>query len=167
MQRALSIHIIIFTECTALENKLKEVLEGVRSLCGLPTAGDCSCQADPTWTSIPLTRIAHKHPLYAGTYAFTIPSTVPQNAKEVLVYVEIEAANSNPANGRSNLKVYTQEGGKRYEQYILVRTTPGANWYVNSDQMWFPLMSNRILYVNIPRTHTNYVIFVASVIGYR
>ena len=146
------------------------MLEGVRSLCGRPTSGpgsDCTCQADPTWTSIPIGHFGGSNLQSAGTTSFVIPSSIPDSAKEVLVYAEIETGGSGPSDVVSRLQLYTEEGSKRYEQYILVHTYNNRAWNTNSDNMWFPLMINRRLYLQNPNAHTGRVSIAVYVIGYR
>ena len=146
------------------------MLEGVRSLCGRPTSGpggDCSCQADPMWTSIPIQQFGSSNLQSTGTTSYVIPSSIPDSAREVLVYAEIQTGGSGPRDVISRLKLYTEESSKRYEQYILVRTYPNSAWNTNSDNMWFPLMSNRRLYLEKPNAHTGNVRIAVYAIGYR
>jgi hypothetical protein len=143
-------------------------MEGVCSLFGFsaPTGGDCSCQVDPTWTSISIRQIGSSTLRSVGTSSYVIPSSIPSNAKEVLVYAEVLAGYSSP-DTLARLKLFTEEGSKRYEQYILVHTYPQNAYSINSDNMWFPLMSNRRLYMYKPRVLGGNVIARVYVIGYR
>ena len=144
------------------------MLKGVRSLCGRPTSGpggDCSCQADPTWTSIPIAEFGSSTLQSAGTTSFVIPSSIPDGAKEVLVFAEIITWDG--PSSTSRLKLYTEEGSKRYEQYIVVRTQSTGSRGSNSDNMWFPLMRNRRLYLENPIAHSTGVRIRVRAIGYR
>ena len=144
------------------------MLKGVRSLCGRsPSPSDCSCQADPTWTSIPgpIVEFGRSHLISAGTTSFVIPSSIPDGAKEVLVFAEIITWDGPSTTSR--LKLYTEEGSKRYQQYILVRTSSTSGRGANSDNMWFPLMRNRRLYLENPTAHSTGVRIKLYAIGYR
>ena len=164
----MSYSLSLYTECTALEEKLKEVLVGVCSLCGLSASGgDCSCQADPTWTSISIRSFGISNLRSTGTISFVIPSSIPVTAKEVLVFTEIQNGSSGPQDRISRLKLYTEEGNKRYEQYITIHTYIQGAWNTNSDNMWFPLMSNRRLYLEKPNVHSGGVSVQVFAIGYR
>lgn len=162
--------ILFETECTALEEKLKEVLEGVHSLCGRPTSGpggNCSCQYDPKWTSIPIQRIGGSNLRGIGTISFVIPSNIPNESKEVQVYIEATTGGSGPTAGFSRLTLYTEEDETRYSQYIYVLTWHNSALNTNSDNMWFPLTKNRRLYLHIPKVHSGHVDINVYVIGYR
>ena len=144
------------------------MLKGVRSLCGHPSSGpggDCSCQADPMWTSIPRVEFGTSNLQSAGTTSFLIPSSIPDDAKEILVYVEIITGDR--PTSRSHIKLYTEEGSKRYEQYFVVRTWSTGGRGSNSDNMWFPLMRNRRLYLETPAAYSNGVYIAVHAIGYR
>ena len=122
---------------------------------------DCSCLA--TWTQIETTHLGCSTLQSTGTTTFNLPSSIPNGAKEFLVYVQVRVGTSGPRDKRSNLKIYTEEGNKKYGQYI------GVHAYDQdaSDNMWFPLTSNRKIYLEVPNVHSRQVKLHISAIGYR
>jgi prefoldin subunit 5 len=122
---------------------------------------DCSCLA--TWTQIKITHLGCSTLQSTGTTPFNFPSSIPNSAKEVLVYVQVQVGSSGPRDSRSNLKIYTEEGSKQYEQFI------GVHAYDQdaSGNMWFPLTSNRKIHLEVPIVHSRKVKFHISAIGYR
>ena len=72
------------------------------------------------------------------------------------MYAEVQAGQSSP-DKTSRLKLYTEEGCERYEQYIVVRTYDQNAWSTNSDNMWFSVTESRRLHMEIPDSHTGNV----------
>ena len=122
---------------------------------------DCSCLA--TWTQIKTTHLGCSTLQSTGTTTFNLPSSIPNGAKEFLAYVQVRVGTSGPRDKRSNLKIYTEEGNKKYGQYIRVH----AYDQDASDNMWFPLTSNRKIYLEVPNVHSRQVKLHISAIGYR
>ena len=82
------------------------------------------------------------------------------------MYAEVQVGSSSPDKA-SRLKLYTEEGSKRYEQYLVVHTYNQNAWSTNSDNMWFPLTESRRLHMEIPDSHSGNVSATVFVIGYR
>ena len=73
---------------------------------------------------------------------YNIPSSVPKNADEVLIYVTIR--NSNLVNlGGINFKIYTQEHNDQYAKYFYWDASGGNHVSYNSDNMWLPITNDR------------------------
>ena len=79
---------------------------------------------------------------------YNLPN-VPDHAAEVLVYMWI-------AKGRIygyeidedvHYQIYTQEGTTKYIQKLAIRDYDNYSWVTNSDNMWFPVTSDKKLYV--------------------
>ena len=153
-------------------NKIEQNLEDIQSaLCsGLATTvtpTQCTCDKEVEWTSITRTQIVHNNLQSAHTFSYTLPSTVPNTAKEVLLFVVIQAAYSKPHGRDIFIKLYTENNGKRFEQYIFAITYRRRyDWSYSSDNMWFPMTTNRRVYVESPRALSGVAMHV-HVIGYR
>ena len=119
------------------------------------------------WTSIPITNIAKFELSYATTHTIDIPYSIPDGAQEVLAYAVINVGASGLSNKRSNVQIYTQEDYKSYAKYIAVHDYPQSAWSTNSENMWFPMTSNRKIYINVPRANEGNVDIELYVIGYR
>jgi hypothetical protein len=121
----------------------------------------------PYWTSIPIEYIAKFELTYSATHTLDIPYAVPDSAKEVLVYAVLNVGASGP-DSRFNIQIYTQEDyNHRYAKYIAVHPYPQSAWSTNSENLWFPMTSDRKFYVNIPRSDEGNSDIELYVIGYR
>ena len=149
-----------------------EFSNAAKFLCGLPagnhTPKTCSCPH--TWTSITMTQIGYSNfrsTAVPATLSYEIPDTIPDKAQEVLVYAYFWSYNSSPSR-TSHFVIYTEEDDKKYEQYITLRTYSGTNFYnTNSDNLWFPMPSNRRVFLVVPGTHSSNAGGHFYVIGYR
>ena len=144
-----------FTACTTIQEKVTEFSKAAHTLCGLPLDSHItkSCSCPYTWTSITMTTIGYSNfqsSALPATSSYEIPDTVPDDAKEVLVYAYVHSANSNPAT-LSHFKIYTEEDDNKYEQYITLRSYYGTSFInTNTDNLWFPMPSNRRVFMEIP-----------------
>ena len=125
----------------------------------------CSCSYSATWTSVPLTAIGSNNLRRAGTLSYTIPSVIPSSASEVLVLAGIYCGSSSTLH--QHIKIYTKEGTKRYEKYLQMYSHPQTGRNTNSDNMWFPMTSNRKIYMEIPSAHGSNCEGQLNAIGYR
>jgi hypothetical protein len=101
----------------------------------------------------------------AKTYSFSIPKVIPSSAKEVLIYARMWSVHC-PKHADFDIKIYTREGHQRFEKYMfVVQWTKDA--HTSTDNMWFPMPSDRRLYVNIPYRRSNCGALWLSAIGYR
>lgn len=136
-----------------MQKQVSEFSKTANFLCG-PSNHSCSCPR--TWKSISMTKIGHSNlqtTALPATFAYDIPDTVPDNAKEVLVYVYFWSGNSNPQT-LSHFKIYTEEGDHKYEQYVALRSYRNTNFFnTNTDNLWFPMPSNRKIFMEVPHRH--------------
>ena len=127
----------------------------------------CTCDKKVEWNSITRTPIVYNNLQSANTFSYGLPNTVPSTAKEVLLFVVLQAGYSYPHDQKIFIKVYTENNGKRFEQYIFAITYRRNNdWSYSSDNMWFPMTTNRRVYVESPRALSG-VAMLVHVIGYR
>ena len=155
--------------CVDVQQKLQGLAEAVQTLCGSstppPAHQGCDCSHAVNWTSVPLTIIASSNLRHSGTLAYDIPSVIPSSAKEVLILADVRSGTSGgPVH---YIKIYTQQSGHQYEQYILLRCYPQHAWSFNSDNLWFPLTSGRQVFVELASAHTGETQFALHAIGYR
>jgi hypothetical protein len=157
-------------------NRCNDILEKVRSLTsaieGLCLGSTPSPSSQPAlyspynWTSVPLTNIGRSNLQHAGTVSYTIPSVIPSSAREVLIHAGVFSGTSN--NGPyHDLKIFTQIGTMQYEKYLLVYSWNQAAYNTNSDNMWFPMPKDRLVYLTVPAAHGNNAGVRLFAIGYR
>ncbi len=119
-----------------------------------------------TWTSVDRTQISSTNFRSTGTLSYEIPALIPDDAIEVLLYVDFRAASS--SGSTSHFKIYTEEDdGKEYAKYITLRTGSRSYWYVNTDNLWFPMTSSRRVFLNVPNALSGTIHGSLYVIGYR
>lgn len=118
------------------------------------------------WTSVTMTQIGSSSFQSAHTVSYLIPSVIPNTANEVFVYGEFQSGRSSP-DRTSHFKIYTENNGRRYEQYILLHSFGQSAWNTNSDNLWFPMPRNRRIYMHIPNVHGGNIWGTLYAIGYR
>ena len=127
----------------------------------------CVVSNSGAWTSVEMTEIGHSHFRHRTTHAFSIPAVIPTTAREVLVYAYVEDGASHPRDQVTHFKVFTEEVTTKYIKYISIHAYNGDSWAYNSDNMWFPLTSNRRVYLEVPQVNSGNVKGTIYVTGYR
>ncbi len=120
-----------------------------------------------TWTSVDPTSIGDTNFHSTGTLSFEIPSFIPDNAIEVLIYVYLRSSSSSGAHN-SVIKIYTEgEDGEEYAKYVSL--IPGRSYYyIITENMWFPMPSSRRVFLNVPNSYSGTNQYVSlAVTGYR
>ena len=136
------------------------------------TASDVQISPEPSyyslykWASVPMTSIGSSNLQHAATFSHTIPNVIPSTAREVLVHAGVYTGDSN--NGPlQHLKIFTQIETCRYEKYLLIYSYPQGAYNTNSDNMWFPMPPNRLVYLTVPNATGRHSEVLLYVIGYR
>ena len=95
------------------------------------------------------------------TQRLTLPVSVPDDVKELLLFVFVDISNSTPNNKKRFVKVFTQVKGMQCAKYIALHTfTESTNifrsmrtaWMTNSNSMWLPVGTDahrREVYVEV------------------
>ena len=124
----------------------------------------CSCPVD--WESMTMTSLGTINMQSTTTQSFVIPTTVPSTAREVLVYTYVNKGRSQEY--FSNMKIYTESSPtRRFEKYLAIKTYNQNAYSTVSENMFFPMPSNRRIYVRLSRTHPGHVSGHINIIGYR
>ena len=140
---------LILGSCSNVQEKLNGLKEAVEALCegtsvAIPTVRN-------TWTSVPITSIGSTNLRHPNTFSFVIPSVIPSAAKNVLIYAILSSGGAN-IGITLHLKVFTQDGSnKRFEKYLYLLSYYQNAVNTNSDNMWFPMPSNRRIYMTVDR----------------
>ena len=124
----------------------------------------CTCNAVP-WTPVTKTEIGNHDLNTATTLNFTIPSLIPSTAQAVLLYSTARCGNSTKA--KTDLSYYVVVNGTRYEHFLHMHAFLQSACNTNSDNMWFPMPPNRLLYVEIPQALLGHCYTYIHVIGYQ
>ena len=125
----------------------------------------CSLISVP-WTPVNKTQIGSDDLNAATTLSYSIPSIIPSTAREVLVYPTVRCGTSTIDMG-ADITYYVEVNGVRYEHFLYMHGYPQNAYNTNSDNMWFPMPSNRMVYVEVPLAFPRYCHTFVSVIGYR
>ena len=118
------------------------------------------------WTPVAKTEFGNSDINTATTLSYTIPNIIPNSARAVLIYPTTRCGYSNADIG-ADLSYYVVVNGTRYEHFLHMHAYRQDAYNTNSDNMWFPMPSNRLLYVGVPITFPNNCHTFVSVIGYR
>ena len=125
----------------------------METLCGAstatpPTVEPCTCSPSVTWTSVTRTRIGSTNLRHPSTLSYSIPNVIPSTAKEVRIYISAQTGGSDRG-AYQQLKIFTQEGSARYEQYLFLQSWAQNAINSNSENMWFPMPTNRRVYLTV------------------
>ena len=170
-----TLHVYIFTAESDQSNLLSKVNKSRTTfdlLRGITNSHKASAQPPPSWhspynwTSVPPATIGSSNLQVAATFSYAIPKTIPSTATEVLVYVKMYSGTS--SRGTSNdVKIYTQIGKHQYEKYIFDVSWNQDAFNTNSDNMWFPMPPNRLIYLTVPTALGDHAEVQLIAIGYR
>ena len=130
-----------------------------------------------TWTPLPVTKIGS---VGEGTEtSFPLPEgIVPSSAKEILVFVVVEAGPVGEVPERGCvLRVFTEEGGRKkgdtdkekqlpYTKYIYVRSQKMTT-FSTSHNLWLPLTTDRRVAVEMQQGRPTVLNCDLYLIGYR
>ena len=98
---------------------------------------------------MPLTSIGSTDLRTPATFQYIIPSIIPSTAKNVLVYVAMSCGHANRGVSQ-HVKVFTKdESEKVYEKYLFMLHYPQYAHNTNSDNMWFPVTTDRKIYMTV------------------
>ena len=118
------------------------------------------------WTPVSRTNIGSSNLQTAGTFSFPIPSVIPSNASEVLIYAAVQSGGSNRGPFH-DITVFTQIGDTRYEKYLLLYSWTQDAINTKSDNMWLPMPEDRLVYIIVPAPHGANASAQVVAIGYR
>ncbi len=143
---------LLTATCKVIQGKLQELKLLVDSLCGEVNASLPPTPIPNTWTSVPKTQIAFNNLNQAATFSYIIPSVIPSDAKNILIFAFADLGS--PKNGLAgtggDIIIFTQDGSnEHYEQYMRLTVWKGS-WRAQTDNMWFPMPANRRIYITVP-----------------
>ena len=102
------------------------------------------------------------------TSTYIIPGIIPSNATEVLVFVGANIHGYSNVGPSTDLKIFTQIGATKYEKYLMLYSSDQTTYFSNSENMWFPMPPNRMVYLTVPQAYGGKIAWIGfSVIGYR
>ena len=152
--------------CPDVKTCITTLGQAFTSLCNetIP-ALPCSCPVE--WESSDLIQLGTINMGSTSTQSFVIPSSsVPSTAREVLVYVYAYMGTSQDV--FAQMKIYTESSPTRkFVKYLALKAYNQNAYAVASDNMFFPMPSNRRVYVMLSRTLSGYVFGYVNIIGYR
>ena len=117
------------------------------------------------WTPTSKTRLGNISLSTTATQAFHLPALIPASANNTLLFVDIQAGRSSPDRS-SHVKLYATHNGVQYTKYISVHTYDQEAWSTNSDNIWLPVLPNRVIYAQSPSEHSGHIISTIDIIGY-
>ena len=145
--------------CADVQQKLQSLSTALQAWCNYTST--------VTWTSVQQTLIGTSDLRSAGTTPYNIPSVIPSTAREVFILVGTFQGDASEVGHSDFLKMYTQQGTNSYEQYLYLYSYLQEAVSTNSDNMWFPMPSNRLIYLEVPLDHGPHCWAELYAIGYR
>ena len=119
------------------------------------------------WTSVPISSLGDIALTVPETLSFIIPSIIPSDAKEVLLYVGVYSGDQAIKEQMQSVKIFTQIGRNTYAKYLMLYTFPENAVNSNSDNMWFPMPPNRSVLLTLTDKLNGNAYAQLSAIGYR
>ena len=154
------------TTCQNVNTHLTALTAAFNDLCNVNTTPAQPCTCPVEWESFDMIQIGTINMQSTNTQSFVIPAAVPSTATEVLVYVYVIKGNSESVS--SNMKIYTESSPtRRFEKYLTIRTWSQNALATVSENMFFPMPSNRRVYIRLPNAHPRNVYGFVNIIGYR
>lgn len=154
--------------CPNVQTCLTALSQAFTTLCnGNETVPTSSCSCPVEWESLDLIELGTINMGSTSTQTFVIPPAVPSTAREVLVYVFAHKGYLQKVKGQ--MKIYTESSPtRRFEKYLAIHTYGQSAVSTVSENMFFPMPSNRRIYVRLTCaiSGTN-VEGSVNVIGYR
>ena len=125
-----------------------------------------NCVISVPWTPVNKTQIGSDYLTTATTLSYSIPSIIPSTAREVLVYTTMWCG-WNRVTVDADITYFVEVNGIRYEHFLHVYAYRQSAINTNSDNMWFPMPPNRMVYIDVPLAFSSNYRTLVSVIGYR
>ena len=123
------------------------------------------------WTSVPMVDILLSELNVVDTLTRDIPPVIPSSAKEVLLLAVVQVGNTSPTYSSQYIKIYTEEKSDpkyvQYEKYIYVVSFPQNALVTNSENLWFPMPTNRQVSVELLSAYSGNAGISLFAIGYR
>ena len=101
-----------------------------------------------------------------GTYQFSIENIVPDTATQFLIYATAYSGNTRDPTIFIDISVFVFIDEKRLTQHLFVIGYPQDAYNTNTDNMWFPVPSSKIINVQVPVGIPGISEFVLRAIGY-
>ena len=101
-----------------------------------------------------------------GLYQFSIANLVPDTATQFLIYATVFSGNTYSPSVFMDVSVFVYVDEKRLAQHLFVIGHEQVAFSINSDNMWFPVPSNKLVYVLVPEGVPGYAWFRFHAIGY-
>ena len=131
--------------------------------------GELKKKSDIKWSPVSahvLFSVGAKNP--CGVKHCSIPQNlVPVQAKEILLLVACCSGMSAPKDVTHRLTLFVEEKGVHYAKYIHITTCKQPARNDNSENMWFPMPTNRSLHFDVPQTMNGDISCTILLTGYR
>ena len=99
-------------------------------------------------------------------HQFSIANIVPDTATQFLIYATVYSGNTYGPSVFIDVSVFVYVDEKRLAQHLYVTGYQQEAYSSNTDNMWFPVPSNKLIYVQVPVGVPGYAWFTLHAIGY-
>ena len=133
----------------------------------LQSSSTIAQNSDVEWQEYPLTQIGTIDMTSTSTQTFDIPTDIPADATEVLVYAYVIMGHSTSV--FTQMKVFTEASTTRqFVKYLPIRTWTQNSYSTVSENMLFPISTNnRRVFVMLSESASVNVAGFVNIIGYR
>lgn len=99
-------------------------------------------------------------------YQFSIANIVPDTATQLLIYATVYSGNTYGPTVFTDVSVFVYIDGKRLSQHLYITGYHQEAYSSNTDNMWFPVPSDKLVYVQVPVGVPGFAGFTLDAIGY-
>ena len=118
------------------------------------------------WTPVAKTNIGVVKLVNATAYDFQIPNVIPPTAMEFMIYATVKCGYAN-LRRISDIILYVWHNGLRFEKFLYMHGYDQNALNTNSDNMWFPMPTDRLVHLEITVAIPGNCNALLSTIGYR
>ena len=103
---------------------------------------------------------------YQRTFTYSIANIVPDTATQFLVYATTWCGNTKEPITFIDIPIYVTVDGRRLSKYLFIIGYLQDAYNTNTDNMWFPVPSDKIINVEVPQSVPGICKFKLTAIGY-
>jgi hypothetical protein len=99
-------------------------------------------------------------------YQYNLANIVPETATQVLLYATIYSGNTYDSTILVDVSIFVYVDEKRLAQHLFIIAYRQDAYSSNTNNMWFPVPSNKMLYIQVPVGVPGWTGFWVDAIGY-
>jgi hypothetical protein len=99
-------------------------------------------------------------------HQFSLENIVPETATQLLIYATVYSGNTYGPTVFVDISIFVYVDDKDLAQHLYITAYQQEAYNSNTDNMWFPVPSSKIIYVYVPVAVPGWAGFRLEAIGY-